>query len=105
MVKITLSDGSVLNNLELNGNNFISKIPVDNKTFAGKLGHVVIEGDVEYDEAMLIGEHDNMELVQIQQYKNDYWFILRDIPAEELELIKMQGNIAYLSMMSGIELD
>lgn len=105
MFTIILSDGTTLNDLTLNGNNFISKIPVDNKTFSGKLGHVVIDGDFEADEAGLIGQHENMQLVQIQQYGNDYWFILRDIPAEELEIIKMQGNIAYLSMMTGIELD
>ena len=74
-------------------------------TFAGKLGHVVISGDKDADEAGLIGEHGPMELVQIKQYGSEWWFILRDIPASELATTKIQGDIAYLSMMSGIDLD
>ena len=82
------------------------------ETFKGKLNHVVISGDKEADEVGLIGEHGQMELVQIAHYTqkthgmpDGWYFILRDIPAAELEKTKMQGNIAYLSMMSGIELD
>ncbi len=89
----------------LNGNNFISETAVTEKTFSGKLSHVVIAGDAEADEAGLIGEHKNMELVQIQQYGKEYWFILRNIPAAELEKIKLQSDVSYLSMMTGIDLD
>ena len=110
--KITLADGTQLTDLELNGNNFFSTKEVTEETFKGKLGHVVISGDKEKDEAGLIGTHEHMELVQIAHYtqvthgmKDGYYFVLRDIPAAELEKIKMKGNIAYMSMMTGIELD
>lgn len=109
---ITLADGTQLNGLELNGNNFVSKNEVNADTFRGKLAKVIIDGDKEADEAGLIGTHHNMELVQVAHYtkaehgmEDGWYFVLREIPAAELEKIQIQGNIAYLSMMSGIELD
>ena len=109
---ITFSDGSKLEGLKLNANNFVSDTEVKDATFAGKLQHVVIDGNAEADEAGLIGEHENMELIQIAHYTqkvhgcpDGWYFVLRDIPAAELEKTKIKGDIAYMSMMTGIELD
>ena len=104
---ITLADGTQIAGLELNGNNFISKTEIKHETFKGKLSHVTITGDADKDEAGLIGEHTNMELIRCEHDAGlgGYAFVLRDIPAAELEKVKMQGDIAYLSMMSGIDLD
>ena len=88
----------------LNGNNFISSKEVTAETFRGKLGRVVITGDAEADEAGLIGEHKQMELVQIQKYGTEFWFILRDMSAAELEKLQTRGDIDYLAMMMGINL-
>ena len=101
---VTLADGTQLGGLELNGNNFISKEEVTADTFSGKLSKVVIEGDADVDEAGLIGEHTNMELVQVQQYGSEYWFILRDIPAAELERLQERADIDYIAMMTGVAL-
>ena len=108
---ITLADGTQLEGLELNGNNFVSDEEVTEATFAGKLSKVTITGDAEADEVGLIGEHHNMELVQIAHYtqavhgcKDGYYFILRDIPTSELEALKNRGDIDYIAMMTGVEL-
>ena len=90
--------------MELNGNNFISKAEVTPATFAGKLSKVTISGDAEADEAGLIGEHQNMELVQVKKYGAEYWFILRDMSASELERLKARGDIDYIAMMTGVQL-
>ena len=42
MYKITLSDGSAIENLELNGNNFIAKEAIDSSIFEGKTGTIKI---------------------------------------------------------------
>lgn len=42
MYTITLSNGKKLENLELNGNNFISAVPVDSAFFDGGLSKVTI---------------------------------------------------------------
>ena len=108
---ITLADGTSISGLELNGNNFVSKQEVTADTFKGKLGHVVISGDAEADEAGLIGEHEHMELVQVAHYTKNvhgvddgYYFVLRDIPADELEKLQDRADIDYLAMMMDIKL-
>ena len=108
---VTLADGTQLGGLELNGNNFVSKKEVTAETFRGKLGKVTITGDAEADEAGLIGEHSNMELVQVTHYTqathgvdDGYYFVLRDIPAAELEKLQDRADIDYLAMMTGVTL-
>ena len=59
--KITLSDGTVLDNLRLNGNNFISSSEIDESVFDGNCSIVTIN-DGEKDEV-----HMNMELVRLSR--------------------------------------
>ena len=108
---VTLADGTQLGGLALNGSNFVSKKEVTAETFRGKLSKVVIEGDAEADEAGIIGTHHNMELVQIAHYTqathgmaDGYYFVLRDIPAAELEALRNRGDIDYIAMMTGVTL-
>ncbi len=95
---ITLADGAQIGNLRLNGNNFISRTPIDATIFEGNCSPVIIHNGE--DEEI----HENMELVQITPVGGDYWFVLRDISAAELEKIKMQSDIEYVAMMAGIEI-
>jgi hypothetical protein len=96
--KITLADGTVIDNLKLNGNNFISPVEIDETIFDGNCLNVTIN-DGEKDDV-----HTNMELVQITKMGEEYWFILRDVPENELAFIKLQSDIEYIAMMSEIEL-
>lgn len=97
--KITLADGTIIDNLTLNGNNFISRTPLDESVFAENC-HPVIINDGNSDEV-----HADMELVQIVHVdEGDYWFVLRDISAEELSKIKLQSDLEYVAMMTGVEL-
>lgn len=107
-VTITLSDGTQLTGLGLNGNNFISKNPITKETFTGKLGRVVISGEVDAGaDAGLIGEHGRMELIRCEQDAGlgGYAFVLRELSASELETAQIKANIAYTAMMSGVDLD
>ena len=101
---VTLADGTQLGGLELNGNNFISKTELTADTFKGKLSKVTITGDSEADEAGLIGEHEHMELVQVKKYGDEWWFILRQLSASELERLQIRGDIDYVAMMTGVTL-
>ena len=40
----------------------------------------------------------------ITKMGEEYWFILRDVPENELAFIKLQSDIEYIAMMSEIEL-
>lgn len=103
MYKITLSDGTQLNNLRLNGNNFVSEMEVTEDTFKGKLSKITIE---KIEEGKTIThEYEHMELVQIIQYKDGYYFVLRELTQDELTKIKTQADIEYLAMMTDIDLE
>jgi hypothetical protein len=96
--KITLGDGTEIDNLRLNGNNYISTESVGADIFDGNCSPVMIS-DGTNDEI-----HDNMELVQINESNGEYWFVLRDVSSEELSKIKIRSDIEYVAMMAGVEL-
>ena len=96
--KITLSDGVVIDNLKLNGNNYISKEVVDPAIFAGNCSPIVIN-DGANDE-----KHNNMELVQVTNVNGESWIVLRNLSVEELSKIKIQSDIEYIAMMAHVEL-
>lgn len=98
MYKVILADGTVIDNLKLNGNNFISHEVIDPNIFNGNCSPVMISDGTRED------IHDNMELVQITNTNDEYWFILRDISLAELGQLKLQSDIEYVAMMSGVEL-
>ena len=95
---VTLADSTVINNLKLNGNNFVSEEEVSSTLFDGNCSPVIVN-----DGARDV-THDNMELVQVTEEDGKYWFILRDISKAELDQIKIQSDIAYIAMMADIEL-
>lgn len=95
---ITLTDGTVLTNLKMNGNNYISQETVTEEIFNCNCSPITIS-DGTNDEV-----HDDMELVQITEMSGAYWFVLRDVPREELDRIKLRSDVEYVAMMSGIEL-
>lgn len=101
--KITLSDGTTIENLRLNGNNFVSEAEIKKEMFDGKLLKVTIEG-IE-DGKKVVNEYKNMELVQIVHYEDGYYFVLRELSQEEINMAKIQGNIEYLAMMTDVDLE
>lgn len=95
---ITLADGTIINDLKLNGNNYISQNEIKKEMFEDNLYSVTIsDGDKEE-------VHTNMELVQLIEYNGAYWFVIRDISPEKLDRMKLQADIAYLAMMTGVKL-
>lgn len=95
---VTLTDGTVLLNLRMNGNNFISAEPVTDETFVDNLDPVTIS-DGEYED-----QHEHMALIYTQRRGDEYWFALRDRTPDELARLKIQSDIEYLAMMTDIEL-
>lgn len=95
---ITLSDGSVISGLRLNGNNYISDTELNDTQFAGKLSPVVIS------DGSTTETYTNMELVQLREYENEYWFILRELSDKEVADRQLRADIDYISMMSDIQL-
>lgn len=95
--KLILADGSTLSELRINGNNFISLTPVYPEVFKYNTSTVTIESD-DWSQT-----YQNMELVQITQVNDEYWFVLTEIPENKLEMQSMQSKIDYIMMMTEIE--
>lgn len=49
--------------------------------------------------------YENMELVQITKVGTTYWFVLRELSAQEINDAKTQANIEYIAMMADIDLE
>lgn len=95
---ITLSNGTKLEDLRLNGNNFISAAPVTKDMFEGNLSEVTVnDGETETT-------YKDLDLVQITEDGGEYWFVLRSLTPDELFRIKMQSDIEYIAMMADVEL-
>lgn len=79
MYTVTINDATTFPNLRLNGNNFISAAEIKESDFPeDPFSAVISDGDTET-------ALENAELVQVKQYGAEWWFILREIPADELE--------------------
>lgn len=97
---IKLEDGTEISDLTLNGNNYISPVKVTEETFNGKLGAVTItDSDGNSDEMK------NLELVQISKVGTKYWFVLRELSANEVATAKTRCDIDYIAMMADIDLE
>ena len=93
-MKITLQDGTVLANLKLNGNNFISDTIIKTATFQDNLGNVKIE-----DEDGNITEHRFMKLVQNIEVDGKSWFILAEQSENDLLKARLKATEDALTFL------
>ena len=96
---ITLADETVIENLTLNGNNFVSSDPIDPLVFVNNCSPIIIS-DGENTET-----HENAELVQVVNRNGKYYIVLRDITDQELRDRKIRSDIDYLAMMTDTDLE
>ena len=99
MITITLTDGTVLRNLTLNGDNFIADYEIDPDIFIDNLT------DVEINDDGYITTHSQMKLIQVTTYNDEYWFILQDLTDRELKDLDIEAKIEYIAMMADIDID
>lgn len=95
---IAMADGTSINNLKLNGNNFISSTKITEDQFTGLDDVTIICSDGTQE------THEHMALVQVVKVNKEWWFVLRDIGEAELKQLQLQANIEYLAMMADVEL-
>lgn len=77
MYTITLHDGTKLENLELNGNNFIAKGVIEDSVFTDNLATVVITDGTTTD------NYTDMALVINHVENGRSWFVLREKTEQE----------------------
>ena len=99
MYQITLKDGTIIKDLELNGNNFISKTEITESMFADNLETVTISDGT--NESV----QENMKLVQISNMNDEYWFVLAVKSKQEVEndeLRKRLADLAEIVLLGGM---
>lgn len=101
---ITLSDGTKISDLTLNGNNFVSKTKITADVFKRNLDHVLISSNDGF------AEFDHMKLIQIMPFslkeneELEWYFILSEISKEEMEKEKLRSDVDYLGMIMDVDL-
>lgn len=99
MHKITLNDGTVIDNLTVNGTNFVSKDKVDESIFTkDNLKKVTINDTV----------YENLVFIQQMKLADGYYIAFRQKTAEENQkylIDKQRADIDYIALMSGVDLD
>ena len=99
MYTITLSNGKKLENLELNGNNFISSAPVDSAFFDGGLSEVAITDGSE------TRTYADMVLLSNREEEGKSWIVLSEKTAQQKEreatLARMQEFEEALRVLTG----
>ena len=98
-MKITLQDGTVLENLKLNGNNFISDEIIATSIFQDNLGNVKIE-----DEDGNITEYRFMKLIQNIEVDNKSWFILAEQSENDLLKARLKATEDALSFLMDMQM-
>ena len=95
MYSIRLNDGTVINNLGLNGNNFIPESTINKTIFENNLGKVIITDNDGNEEERL------NQKVQFAKIGDAETFILLDKTKEE-ELIELLADLTEVVLLGGM---
>lgn len=96
MYKVTLHGGVVLDNLTINGNNFVSATHIDPEVFTPEaLSHVEFSGGGPYT---LPESADNLVFVQCIPWEGGSAFILRELSEAEIEAAAKEQAITDLQL-------
>ena len=90
MYTVVLQDGTALENLTLNGNNFISDTLIDDSVFVDNLDTVTIN-DGETTQV-----HENMKLIANQVFEGKSWFIIEQKTPQDIEKEKLEKELVDL---------
>ena len=95
MYSVKLNDGTVINNLELNGNNFIPEFTINKAIFENNLEKVVVMDDDGNEEELF------NQKVQFAKIGDAETFILIDKTKEE-ELIELLADLTEVVLWGGV---
>ena len=90
MHTVTLQDGTVLDNLTLNGNNYISDTLIDDAVFESNLDTVTI------NDGETTQTYENMKLVANQLFDGKTWFVLAEKSTEDIEKERLEKELTDL---------
>ncbi len=107
MYAVTLSDGTAITRLHLNGSVFETTQTITREDIEGKLRHVRIVRTEPYEDTDmegLAGEYESMKLGYFMKHGEVTQILLLPRDEAEAEKLQLRGDIDYLAMMTGVEL-
>lgn len=90
MYKITLNDGTVLDNLELNGNNFIAEGVIEDSVFTDNLATITIT------DGTTMETYEDMVLLSNRVDGGRSWFVLGEKTAQQKAMERATGRVTAL---------
>ena len=90
MYTVTLQDGTALDNLTLNGNNYISETLIDDAVFMNNLDTITI------NDGETTQTYTNMKLVANQVFDGKSWFILAEKSPQDIEKERLEKELVDL---------
>ena len=99
---LTLADGTSIEGLEMNGNNFVSESELDESIFDGNCSKITCKSSTGEEKTI-----ENAELQQQKQYRDvpGYWLSFKTKTEEEIKYENLQSQIDYLSMMADVTME
>ena len=92
MVILKLDNGKVIDNLRMNGTNFVSETEVDETLFSDIIEEIcVIEDGRTY-------HLHNVEFIQQVKYEDGYYFVLREMTPDEILRKQLMDSITDVQM-------
>lgn len=103
MIKITLSDGTELDDLTKDDDYYVSETEINPDVFIGNL--VPVQIDYTVNDVMHHEHHFRMILDDFIQNENECRFKIRDLTDREFQDISIRAYADYFSLVSGIDID
>jgi hypothetical protein len=99
MYKITLQNGTIIENLILNGNNYISDEQIDDSVFVDNLNEVVIENE----DSRIV--YESLKIVSHQIVDGKSWLIFAEPTDEERRVMQTDNRIRTVEQEQAIIVD
>ena len=99
-MKMILSDGTELDNLTLNGNNYVSETEISEHVFSDNLATVTIE-----DDENNVQELHNCKLTHFAHYADGWYFIIDEMTQAEIDKDVNEAQTFFTAMMTDTLID
>lgn len=102
---ITLSDGTVIENTKKDGFEFSYEGLLDREVFENNCSPIKLESTIvlNHNTQHITEKFTNLELDYFEQFHDKCIFTLKQLSDTELKMKKLQADIDFLLMMSGLE--
>lgn len=99
VASLTLSDGQLINSLIVNGDVFVSRVPIDPSIFEDNVNPITVTING------VSTVHDDWKFCSVIPINGEWWICFAEMDAFEKLELDFQSKIDYISMMTDVDLD